>query len=196
MALRVPGLLPAAILIIFLGADGRALGQPISSLPDTPRNPYARPTLSELLDRASTIVAGEVLSTRAAWTADRTEIFTTVVLRPDRRFRGGRGSLIRFRVPGGTVGDTRLTVTHSPVFAEGARVLVFLTGRSGKLPRVTGGAAGKRLLRLGLDGEERLLPGFPPQAAWTGNGSTREPVRTLNEFAAAVTDLEAAGPRR
>jgi hypothetical protein len=81
------------------------------------RNPYAWPSLDELVERSEIIVAGEVVDLRAAWTADRSEIFTTVTFRPNRRFKGGARSLIRFRTPGGTVGDTRLTVTHSPVFS-------------------------------------------------------------------------------
>ena len=66
-----------------------------------------------------------------------------VTLRPDRRFSGGERSLIRFRIPGGTVADTRLTVTHSPVFAVGEAVLLFLAGDSGRLPRAVAGEAGK-----------------------------------------------------
>ena len=77
------------------------------------RNPYAWPSLRTLVERSDTVVAGEVLDMRSAWTVDRREIFTTVTLRPDRRFKGGRGSLIRFRIPGGTAGDIRLEVTHS-----------------------------------------------------------------------------------
>ena len=98
------------------------------------RNPNAWPSLSELVERSDTIVAGEVLEMRSAWTADRREIFTAVTLRPDRRFKGGERSLIRFRIPGGTVGNTRLMVTHAPVFAIGEQALVFLAGESGRLP--------------------------------------------------------------
>ena len=107
------------------------------------RNPYAWPSLDSLVERSDTIVAGEVLDMRSSWSTDRREIFTTVTLRPDRRFKGGGRSLVRFRVPGGTVGDTRLTVTHSPVFAVGENALIFLAGESGRLPRVVAGEAGK-----------------------------------------------------
>ncbi len=69
------------------------------------QHPYAWPSLDELVERSDTIVAGEVLDLRSAWTADRREIFTTVTVRPDRRFKGGEQRLIRFRIPGGTVGE-------------------------------------------------------------------------------------------
>ena len=72
---------------------------------------------------------------------------------PDRRFKDGERSLIRFQIPGGTVGDTRLMVTHSPVFAIGDQALVFLTGKSGRLPQVVAGEAGKRHIRVTEDGE-------------------------------------------
>lgn len=153
------------------------------------RNPYPRPSLSELVERSDTIVAGEVLDLRSAWTTDRSEIFTTVTLRPDRRFKGGGRSLVRFRIPGGTVGNTRLTVTHVPVFGVGERALVFLAGESGRLPRVVAGEAGKRHIRAGEDGEEAILPGFA--VAGPGAGG-RTPLRTLGDLDIAIRGLLAA----
>ena len=143
-----------------------AVGFPALAQRDQPpenerfRNPYAWPGLAELVENSDTIVAGEVLDMRSAWTADRREIFTTVTLRTERRFKGAGRDLVRFRVPGGTVGDTRMTATHSAQFQVGERALVFLTGASGRLPRVTSGEAGKRHLRTGEDGSDRILPGF------------------------------------
>ena len=157
------------------------------------RNPYAWPALEELVERSDTIVAGEVLEMRSAWTADRREIFTTVTLRPDRRFKGGERSLVRFRIPGGTVGDTRLMVTHSPVFSVGEQALVFLTGASGRLPRVVAGEAGKRHIRTGADGEPTILPGFA--LADGGVGGITE-LGTLDELAAAMPRLLVAGQSR
>ena len=157
------------------------------------RNPYAWPSLGELVERSDTIVAGEVLDMRSAWTADRREIFTTVTLRPDRRFKGRGQSLIRFRIPGGTVGDTRLIVTHTPVFAVGEQALVFLTGESGRLPRVVGGEAGKRHIRVGEDREEAILPGF----AVIGPGARGViGLRTLDDLGIAINGLLAATQSR
>ncbi len=153
------------------------------------RNPYAWPSLSELFVRAETIVAGEVLDMRSSWTADRREIFTTVTMRPDRRFKGGGRALIRFRIPGGTVGDTRLMVTHSPQLSVGERALVFLAGESGRLPRVVGGEAGKRHLRAGEDGSETILPGF---AISGGRAGQARGLATLEELAAEIPRLAAA----
>lgn len=156
------------------------------------RNPYAWPSLPELVERSETIVAGEVLDMRSVWTADRREIFTTVTLRPDRRFLGGARTLIHFRIPGGTVGDTRLMVTHSPRFAIGERALVFLAGESGRLPRVVGGEAGKRHLRPGEDGAETILPGFALSEVRAGESRG---LSTLDDLAAALPRLMAAHSR-
>ena len=157
------------------------------------RNPYAGLSLDDLVERSDTIVAGEVLDMRSSWSADRREIFTTVTLRPDRRLKGRARSLVRFRTPGGTVGDTRLVVTHSPVFAVGENALVFLTGGSGRLPQVVGGEAGKRHIRIGADGEATILPGFA--MAGGGAGANTE-LSTLDDLAAAMPGLLAAAQPR
>lgn len=156
------------------------------------RSLYAPPSLPELLDRAQTVVAGEVLNMRSDWTPDRRQIFTTVTLRTDRRFKGGGESLVRFRIPGGTVGDTRLMVTHSPRFSVGERALVFLAGESGRLPRVVAGEAGKRHLREGDDGQELILPGF---ALSEGTGGAASQISDLEDLATAVRRLAAQRPR-
>lgn len=95
-------------------------------------------TLSALVGRSDTIVAGEVLDLQSSWTADRSEIFTTVVLRVDRRLKGTGRDLVRFRVPGGRVGEDWLHVTHTPRFELGESALVFLRASGGRLPTVVG----------------------------------------------------------
>ena len=178
--------------VLFSG--GTAWAQPVQPPgPDQFRNPYAWPALAELVQRSDTIVAGEVLDMRSAWSSDRREIFTTVTLRPDRRFKGGARSLVRFRIPGGAIGDTRLVVTHSPVFAIGEQTLVFLAGDSGRLPRVVAGEAGKRHLRVGEDGETTILPGFALSVAGVGE---RSDLSTLDDLAQAIPGLLAAARSR
>ena len=173
----------AAFLVLTLEASAQGSRTPSG---EQFGNPYAWPSLDSLVARSDTIVAGEVLDLRSSWTADRREIFTTVALRPDRRFKGGERSLIRFRIPGGTIGDTRLEVTHSPVFAVGEQALVFLAGASGRLPRVVAGEAGKRHIRIGEDGEETILPGFQlPEAVFEGVVG----LETLDDLARAMPAL-------
>lgn len=170
--------------------EGQRRGAPVAG--EGVRSLYAPPSLPELLDRAQTVVAGEVLDMQSSWTPDRRQIFTTVTLRTDRRFKGGGDSLVRFRIPGGTVGDTRLMVTHSPQFSVGERALVFLSGESGRLPRVVAGEAGKRHLRGGDDGQELILPGF---ALSEGPGGAASQISDLEDLATAVRRLAAQRPR-
>lgn len=160
--------------------------------PERFRNPYAWPSLAELVEQSDTIVAGEVLDLRSAWTADRREIFTTVTIRTERSLRGAARNLVRFRIPGGTVGDTRLIVTHSPQFRMGERALVFLTGASGRLPRVTAGEAGKRHLLTDDDGAERILPGFAPLNTDSDMDPDASGADTLDELARALSGPLAA----
>ena len=155
---------------------------------ETFRNPYAWPLLSELVERSDTIIAGEVLDMRSAWTTDRREIFTTVTLRTERNLKGAARNLVRFRIPGGTVGDTRMIATHSAQFMMGERALVFLSGESGRLPRVTAGEAGKRHLRTDDDGTERILPGF----ALSESGVAPGGFDTLDDLAEALSGPLAA----
>lgn len=180
----IPALLAGLLAVAVSGATQR--GEPREDAQF--RNPYAWPGLSELVERSDTIVAGEVLDMRSAWTADRREIFTTVTLRTERSFKGTARNLVRFRIPGGTVGDTRMIATHSAQFLMGERALVFLTGESGRLPRVTAGEAGKRHLRTEDDGTERILPGFAlSEASDFGAGFD-----TLDDLAEALSGPLAA----
>jgi len=192
---QVPGRVAAALVgggILFCSMS--ALAQRERTQPEEQfRDPAAWLSLDELVERSDTIVSGEVLDMRSEWTADRGQIFTTVTLRPDRRFKGSGQDLVRFRIPGGTVGDVQLMVTHSPVFAVGDKALVFLTGDRGPLPRVVGGEAGKRHIRIGEDGEEVLLPGFSLSEAGTGG---RMRLTTLDELAGAMPRLLGTGQPR
>ena len=183
-----------AALSLLISGSLLAIGSPASAQRGQPpenerfRNPYAWPGLPELVENSDTIVAGEVLDMRSAWTADRREIFTTVTLRTERRLKGAGRDLVRFRVPGGTVGDTRMTATHSAQFMVGERALVFLTGESGRLPRVTSGEAGKRHLRTDDDGSDRILPGFALAESDRGGMG----FDTLDELARALSGPLAA----
>ena len=146
-----------------------------------------------MASRADVIVAGEVVDLRASWNADRTDIFTTVILRVDHPLKGRASREVRFRVPGGTVGDDWVWVTHAPRFEFGERALVFLRSRGGRLPTVVGMEAGKRRLVADGDGGERILPEFQ----WN-RGDFGPPVAlaTIEELAAALPRVQALGRGR
>ncbi len=191
LARRIAGLVLVGAGGLFGSGVFAAAQHGESGEPEAFRNPYAWPSLSQLVESSDTIVAGEVLDLRSAWTADRREIFTTVTLRTERSFKGAARHLVRFRVPGGTVGDTRMIVTHSAQFMTGERALVFLAGESGRLPRVTAGEAGKRHLRTDADGAERILPGFTLADIDPGTSG----LDTLDDLAEALAGPLAAASR-
>ena len=178
------------------GSDGSAGldagGSPQASphgLP--PATAAKRPTLAELVQRSQHVVAGEVVATRASWTADGRRIFTTVTLRVERRLKGAaEDGAVRFRHLGGTVGNISLSVSHVPHFEIGETVLVFLRDQVGELPAVVEGDAGKRQILMDGDGSWRLLPHPLDPVPAEGNPS----IRTVEDLAAiaAGTDPEAA----
>ena len=144
-------------------------------------------TLPALVSGSDTIVAGEVLDLKPSWNAERSDIFTTVILRVDRRLKGSGGEVIRFSIPGGTVGDEWIWVTHAPRFELGERALVFLRSGGGRLPTVVGMEAGKRPLAADEDGSERIRPEFH----WNPGGARPAALATVEELAAALPRLEA-----
>ncbi len=174
-------------VIVLAAALAVASGAPAQRGRQGPRNPYAWPSAAELVQRSKAVVAGEVVDARPHWNAERTLILTTVTLRVERSLRGSSGSEVQFQVPGGVVGDVAMSQSHSPRFEPGERVLVFLAGDPGRMPRVTGGEAGKRTLRLGEDGHEGILP---PLAL---DGADR--IGTLDELARSLADLALFGLR-
>ena len=147
-----------------------------------------RLTLPALVSHSDTIVTGEVLDLKPSWNAERSEIFTTVILRVDRRLKGSGGEVIRFSIPGGTVGDEWIWITHAPRFELGERALVFLRSGGGRLPTVVGMEAGKRPLAADEDGSERIRPEFH----WNPGGARPAvALATVEELAAALPRLEA-----
>ena len=178
----------AALLATLAGASH----QRQSPLPDSRRDFRAGPSLVELVERAETIVAGEVLELESSWTENRSTIFTTVTLRVDQRVKGAGQEVVRFRIPGGVVGDQAMLVTHSPRFSVGERSLVFLGRPKGLLPRVVGGQAGKRHIRVEEDGSQTIFPGFSLANSAAG---TSENLNTLDELAVVVPRLAASASR-
>ena len=201
---RVPaaGLLSLAVLVcsspsassVPEGAVARsflptARVQPGSQTPEVLRPGYEL-TLPDLVSLSDVIVAGQVLDVRPSWNADRSDIFTTVIARVDRPLKGRAAGEVRFRVPGGTVGDAWVWVTHAPRFEIGERALIFLRSNGGRLPTVVGMEAGKRRLLTDDDGSERILP----ELLWSDVEPARQVVvTTVDEFAAALSRIEAQG---
>lgn len=104
-------------------------------------------TLGELCARSALVVVGEVTGQESIFAADGSgRIETWVDVAVLRTLRGDPGPApLRLSLPGGTVGDLRLTVEDTPVLATDARYLLLLAPRAdGAGWRVYGGEAGAR----------------------------------------------------
>ncbi len=89
---------------------------------------YIVPEDRELVSAARAIVTGSVLSTQVRRGA-RLETVTEVAV--EEWVKGSGGRSVQVVLPGGQLGDERLTVPGVPTFRSGDRVLLFLT-RNGR----------------------------------------------------------------
>ena len=94
--------------------------------------------LGELSRDALAIARGRVAALEAQWTDDHGTIETIVTLEVENYLKGGLGSTLRFRVPGGELGRFRSIVVGAPEFAVDQRVVVFLGARGPSVPHVLG----------------------------------------------------------
>jgi hypothetical protein len=99
-----------------------------------------RQSYEELAAVSDKVVLGTV-GVRSSYWGDADHIYTEVLVSPDVTIKGAEEGMILVRMPGGTVGDTTMTVSDGPEFPEGQRVVVFLK-REGDHFGVAGRAAG------------------------------------------------------
>jgi hypothetical protein len=98
--------------------------------------------LGELSRDALTIARGRVAALDPQWTEDRGTIETIVTLEVESYLKGGLGSTLRFRVPGGELGRFRSVVVGAPSFAVDQRVVVFLGAHGPSVPHLLGMSQG------------------------------------------------------
>jgi hypothetical protein len=94
--------------------------------------------LAELSHDARAIARGQVVRVDAQWTEDRRTVETVVTLATEQYLKGDLGGVVRFRVPGGTMGRYRNIVVGAPRFSVGDRVIVFLGANGPRVPYVLG----------------------------------------------------------
>ena len=167
---------------VVVGAVGLGAGGAAQERPPFPAPPL-RGDIGRLSELATQVVAGTVERVEANWNHDRSRIQTRVTLRVERVLAGPAGERLVFRIPGGTVGGTTITVTEMARFRVGEEALVFLRGSRGRLPSVLGGAMGKLPLERGEDGTLALA--FPVRtgvAPGVAGSRGREPTQRLDEL--------------
>ena len=144
--------------------------------------------LGELSRDAVAIARGRVTALDAQWTEDRGTIETIVTLEVESYLKGGLGSTVRFRVPGGELGRFRSIVVGAPAFAVDERVVVFLGAHGPSVPHVLGLSQGIFRVARAADNSGWLVtsPVLLPAASGTVRVVRGDPSRR----AVALADFE------
>jgi hypothetical protein len=116
--------------------------------------------LSELSHDAVAIARGRIVAVEPQWKDGRRGIETLVTLETETYLKGSLGSVVQFRVPGGSLGRFRSIVVGAPQFTIGQRVILFLGSRGPTVPYVLGLSQGVFRLAQSVQGDWMVSP--PP----------------------------------
>jgi hypothetical protein len=99
--------------------------------------------LPVLVNKAESIVQGQVEQVYVQWDADRKLAFTYASVRVEDPLKGERRRTVLIRQVGGTVGSMTIHVAGMPRFSTGDRVIVFLKDQQDGTFQVLGLNQGK-----------------------------------------------------
>jgi len=141
--------------------------------------------LNELSHDAVAIARGRIAAVEPQWKEGRRGIETLVTLETETYLKGSLGSVVQFRVPGGTLGRFSSIVVGAPQFTVGQRVILFLGSRGPTIPYVLGLSQGVFRLVQSTQGDWIVTP--PPIAATIDGPIVRG---TLGLRPASLNDFE------
>lgn len=154
--------------------------------------------LPSLTSRAERVVLARVERQEARWSGGHDAIYTDVVLRIERAYKGeGKaGEEIVVRREGGTVDGVAMMVYGAPTFVEGEEVLVF-SERRGPASWVVGMTQGKlRVARDAATGKRMVRPPDLAKVELLPNGKQpMSKVRALEDVESEIIRLVAAQPK-
>lgn len=127
----------------------------------------------EVVAGSQVIVYGRVADVRAEWTADRRRIDSIVSVEVGSYLKGGPGSQVTFRVPGGQIGRYKSVTVGAPEFRPGEEAVFFLTARGPSMAQVFGMSQGVFRVRVDARTGRRLV--IPP--ALVAHGEQPERVK-------------------
>ena len=163
------------------------------------------PTFESLVSNANTIFVGEVMDVRAEWmaTPQGRAIKTYVTFRVDDVWKGAVGTVTQLEFLGGTIGETTMAVVGMPVFREGQRGVLFVTGAARSVSPLVGFYHGRMRVEKDPNGVDRVRTydgrslGQPSEvgAQRPNYMSSVTPMR-LSDLAAAVRGRVLAGRAR
>jgi len=145
----------------------------------------------EIVAGSQIIVYGRIAEVRPEWSEDRRRIDTIVTVEAGSYLKGGPGSTVTFRVPGGQIGRYRNVMVGAPAFQPGEEAVLFLSATGPSIAHVFGLSQGVFRVRANARTGRRLVippvlsaQGDEPQAVTRGDRARRQ--LGLDAFAAAV----------
>lgn len=153
--------------------------------------------LGELSRDARAIARGRVMAVDPQWTEDHRTIETLVSIEVDAYLKGSLGSVVQFRVPGGSLGRFRSIMVGAPEFVVDQHVVVFLGAHGPSVPYVLGLSQGVFRIVQAAGGSGWLVtpPAMNPVTVPTRvvrGDPARRPV-PLADFEQRVRDLVGGG---
>ena len=153
----------------------------------------------EIVAGSQIIVYGRIATVRPEWSSDRSRIDTVVTVTAGSYLKGGPGSTVTFRVPGGQIGRYRNVMVGAPQFRPGEEAVLFLSAAGPSIAHIFGLSQGVFRVKVdGTSGRRLVVPpiltaqGDGPQAVTRGDTSRRQ--LSLDAFAATVrTAMAQAG---
>ena len=145
----------------------------------------------EIVTGSQIIVYGRVAAVHAEWADGRRRIDTIVSVQAGTYLKGGPGSVVTFRVPGGQIGRYRNVVVGAPQFQPGDEAVLFLSASGPSVAHIFGLSQGVFRVRVDSRTGARLV--VPPvlmaeadatQAVTRGDAARRQ--LSLDDFAATV----------
>ena len=154
----------------------------------------------EIVAGSQIIVYGRITSVHAEWSDDRRRIDTIVTVTAGSYLKGGPGSTVTFRVPGGQIGRYRNLMIGAPQLQAGEEAVLFLSATGPSIAHIFGLSQG--LYRVKVDartGQRTVVPpvltadGDAAQAIVRGDRNRRQ--LSLDQFAATVRQAMSGGAR-
>src|SRR5689334_15723038 len=155
----------------------------------------------EIVSGSQIIVYGRVAAVRAEWSDDRSRIDSIVSVTAGTYLKGGPGSTVTLRVPGGQIGRYRNVMIGAPQFQRGDEAVFFLTASGPSIAHIFGLSQG--LYRVSVDtrtGQRLVVPPVlmseSAQAQPIVRGDPARRQLSLDEFASTVRQAMLAGSAR
>jgi hypothetical protein len=154
----------------------------------------------EIVAGSQIIVYGRVTSVRAEWSDDRRRIDTIVTMMAGSYLKGGPGSTVTVRVPGGQIGRYRNVMIGAPQLQPGEEAVLFLNASGPSIAHIFGLSQG--LYRVKVDGRTGQRTVIPPVLVANGDaaqsvvrGDAKRRQLSLDEFATTVRQAMSGGAR-